>query len=175
MVLLAVGALASVGIGASFTSQTSNPANAWASGSVTLGDDDAGAVMFGATGISPGATGSRCLTVSYTGTLPTTVKLYVPSSSDPLSVAQYLDLTIQEGTGGGFGSCASFTPSSTLYSGTLATLATTHTDYTNGVGAWAPASPASRTFRITYTLNAATPANTQGATASATFQWESQA
>ncbi len=157
-----------------FTATTANPANSWQAGSVALADDDSGTAMFNASGLTPGATGSNCITVTYTGTLPTVVKVYASASADASSAAQYLDINIIEGTGGGFGSCGAFVAATTIYTGTLATFTTTKTGYSTGVGTWAPSSPASKIYKITYTLNAATPASKQSAVTSCTLQWEAQ-
>jgi hypothetical protein len=173
--LIGSGVIVWRGTEAAFTSQTSNAGNSWTAGSVVLADDDTGAALFNAGGLFPGAAGSRCITVTYTGSLATNVRLYVAASTDPSAVAQYLDLIIQEGTGGGFGSCAGFSASASIYTGTLAAFASAASGYSTGVGAWAPGSAGSRTFQIAYSLSAATPTSKQGAAATATFQWESQA
>jgi len=157
-----------------FSSKTNNPSNSWASGSVVISDDDTGSAMFSAAGLYPGATGTRCITVSYTGTLASSVKVYATAVTDPATVAQYLDLTITEGTGGGYGTCVGFAAASTIYTGTLATF-DLKTTFASGVGSWSPGSASTRTYRLAYTLNAATPANKQGTTTAVTFQWESQA
>ncbi len=173
--LLGSGAMVWKSTAAAFTSSTSTGSNSWATGSVTLTDDDTGAAMFSATGLVPGSTGSNCITVSYTGTVATTVKLYASAAVDASSVAQYLDLTIDIGTGGGFGSCGGFSAGSTIYSGSLDAFTSTHLAYGSGVGTWAPSGAAAQVYRITYTLNAGTPNAKQGATTTATFQWEAQA
>ena len=175
MGLLGSGMMVWHGSAAVFSSTTSNAANSWTLGSVTLADDDTGSAMFSATGLVPSSTGSNCIAVTYSGTVATTVKLYASASADASSVAQYLDLTIVEGTGGGFGSCGSFVAGSTIYSGTLATFTSTKTAYASGVGTWAPSSSATKVYKITYTLNASVPSAKQAAVTTATFQWEAQA
>jgi hypothetical protein len=160
---------------AAFSTATANPSNAWTAGTVTLSDDDTGAALFNATGLSPGGSGTNCLAVTYTGTLAAAVRLYSPAHSDPSSVAQYLDLTIQEGTGAGFGSCSGFNPTGTIYTGTLGAFIAASSAYPSGVGTWTPSGPGTLTYRISYSLNPATPAGKQGASTSATLQWESRA
>jgi len=173
--LLASGAMVWQGTSAMFTASTSNAANSWTLGTVTLADDDSAGALFSASGLLPGSTDSNCITVTYSGTVATAVKLYASAATDASSVAQYVDVTIEEGTGGGFGSCGAFVPSSTIYTGTLSNFTSTSTAYGNGVGTWAPSAPGSSVYRISYTLNAATPGNKQGAATTATFQWEAQA
>ena len=95
----------------------------------------------------------------------------------PLGTA--LTLTVEQGTGGGFGSCTGFTPlssGSSLYSGTLAAFGTSYTNYSNGVGTWAPTGTASetRTYQVTYTVSNTAPNTTQGGTASLGLTWEAQ-
>lgn len=163
------------GTSAIFTASTVNPTNAWNAASVSISDDDGGNAMFTASGLQPGTTGSRCITVTYAGTVAASVKLYVSASSGPLR--DYLNITVEEGNGGTFASCSGFSiVGSATYTGTLSNFATTSTAYASGVGTWAPSTNgATRTYRITYTLDAATPSTMQGAAAGATFTWEARA
>lgn len=172
--LVVNGLLVWSGTSAAFTSSTSNPTNNWNAGSVAVSDDDSNAAMFNATGLVPGSTGTRCITVTYGGDLASTgVKLYVSASSGTLGT--HLNVTVEEGSGGSFGSCTGFTSSSSIYTGTLANFASTSTAFASGVGSWAPSSSgATRTYRFTYTLDAATPSSMQSTTAGATFMWEAQ-
>ena len=175
--LLGSGVFVWQGTNAAFTSTTSNGANNWTAGAVTISDDDSNVAMFNATGLVPGSTGSKCIKVTYSGNVTAAVKLYVSASSGTLN--PYIDLVVEEGSGGGnvgdFSSCGSFS-GSTIYSGTLATMASTKTAFAGGVGTFAPtAATQFKVYKFTYTLNASTPNNMQSATGSATFQWESQA
>jgi hypothetical protein len=175
--LVGSGALVWQGTNAAFTSTTSNGANNWTAGSVTIGDDDSSQALFNASGLVPGSGGSKCIKVTYTGTVTSAVKLYVASSSG--SLASYLDVVVQEGSGAGdvgdFASCGAFS-GTTVYSGTLAAMASTTTAFGSGVGSFAPTgSGQSRVYKFTYTLSASTPDSQQSQGASATFQWESQA
>lgn len=153
-----------------FQATTTNGTNSWAAGTVAISDDDNGSAMFSATGLKPGDTGSKCILVTYGGTLASAVKLYGVASG---SLAQYLDLTVEQGNGGTSSGCGSFAPESTLYNGTLSGFPTAAGNYATGVGSWTPgAAGATKTYRFTYTLrndNAA-----QGQSASATFTWEAQ-
>lgn len=173
--LLGSGVMVWQGSAAVFSSTTANGSNSWTLGSVTLADDDTGSALFTATGLAPGATGSNCITVTYSGNVATAVKLYASASADASAAAQYLDLTIVEGTGGGFGSCGAFVAGTTIYTGTLATFTSTKLAYGSGVGTWAPSSAGSKVYKITYTLNAAVPSAKQSAVTTCTFQWKAQA
>jgi hypothetical protein len=175
MGLLGSGMMVWRGSSAVFSSTTANGSNSWTLGSVTLADDDAAAAMFSATGLVPGSTGSNCILVTYSGNVATAVKLYASASADASTVAQYLDMTIVEGTGGGYGSCGSFVAGTTIYTGTLANFTSTKTAYGASVGSWAPSSSATKVYKFTYTLNASVPSAKQAAVTTATFQWEAQA
>lgn len=159
---------------AAFTATTSNAANSWAAGTVSLTDDDSATAMFSATGLVPAATGSKCITVTYGGSAAAAVKFYVAANTGP-GLQPYLDLVIQEGSGGSFGSCTGFTPTSTLFTGTLSALVSANATYATGLSSWAPTGAAqSRTYKVSYTLNASTPDAQQGASSTATFQWEAR-
>jgi hypothetical protein len=99
------------------------------------------------------------------------VRLYANPTGD---LAPYLNLTIERGTGaaGGAGhSCAGFTSTSTVYTGTLAGMPTT---YATGLDDWHPAtSPETVSYRISAATN--NDQTQQGKTASATFTWQAQA
>jgi len=161
------------GTSAAFTGPTSNPTNNWTAASVAVSDDDGGSTaMFSATGLTPGSTGSHCITVTYEGDVAAAVELYASASSGTL--APYLDVVIEEGTGGSFASCTGFSGSS-IYTGTLSNFVSTATTFASGVGTWTPnTNGQTRTYKFTYTLSASTPSSMQGTTAGASFTWEAQ-
>ena len=91
---------------AAFTASTSNTGNGFTAGDLSLFDDDNGTAMFNATGMVPGATVTECITVTYDGDVtPAPVRLYGTGTG---ALAQYLDLTIEVGTGGSSASCSGF-------------------------------------------------------------------
>jgi hypothetical protein len=160
-----------------FSATTTNPTSNWAAGTVALSDDDSNTAMFNASNLKPGSTGSKCIAVTSTGSLPSAVKLYGTSYATTSALSTYLTVTVDEGTGGSFaGGCTGFTASSQIYNGTLAAFGTGKTNYSNGVGAWAPTGSASETkvYKITYTLSSTTPDSSQGGTAALGFTWETQ-
>lgn len=98
------------------------------------------------------------------------VRMYGTSTG---SLAPYIDLTIERGTGTTFPSCTGFTGGTTVYSGTLSAFTAAMTDYASGLGGWMPSSPPeTRSYRITTTVQ--NNASAAGLTASGTFTWESQ-
>jgi hypothetical protein len=160
---------------AAFSGQTINNGNSWATGTVVLSDDDSGTAMFNATNLKPGATGTKCIQVTSTGSLAAAVKLYGTGFTQQNSVGTHINLTVEEGTGATTSSCTGFTGSQ-IFSGTLAAFSTGHTNYSNGAGTWAPTGtpPETRSYRFVYTLSAGAPDTVQGSTAGIGFTWESQ-
>jgi hypothetical protein len=138
---------------AAFVAQNENTTNQVTSAAISLSDTDSGTAMFNVPTLMPGTTEERCIDVTYTGTVdPTAIKLY-RSGAPTGTLAPYLDLTIQVGADStpAFGNCTGFVSAGTLYTGTLANFASSHTGYVNGLTAWDPTgtpSPDTRTFRF---------------------------
>jgi hypothetical protein len=174
--VLASGALVWQSSYSAFSATASNPTNNWSAGTVTLTDDDSNVAMFNATNLKPGATGVKCIAVTSNGSLPATVKLYSTGYATTLSLANNINLKVEEGTGATTASCAGFVGGTTLYDAALSGFGTTKTTFATGVSSWAPTGGVSETkaYRITYTLSASTPDTSQGGTASLGFTWESQ-
>lgn len=161
---------------AAFTATTSNGPDTFGTGSVIIGSAP-GAALFTVTGMQPGATGSACLTVSYTGTLASAIKLYGASASATNSLDSYINIQIEQTTGAGTvsgPSCVGFGAATTLFNNTLSSFSSTHANFTNGLAAWSPSGSATRDYRFTYTLSASAPNTTMNSTASITFTWEAQ-
>jgi hypothetical protein len=174
--VLASGGMVWASSYSAFSATTVNPTNNWSSGTVALADDDSNTAMFTATNLKPGATGTKCIAVTSTGSLASTVKLYGTTYSTTNALATSLNLKVEEGTGATTASCTNFTGASTLYDGALSTFGTTKTGFASGVGSWAPTGTGSETksYRITYTLSSSTPDSAQGGTTALGFTWESQ-
>jgi len=177
--LVASGAIVSTASYSAFSATTQNPTSNWTAGSVALTDDDGGSALFSATNLKPGSTGEKCITVTSTGSLPSTVKLYGTSASSTNELAANLTLKVEQGAGGGFGSCTGFVPAATggqLYNAPLSGFASTYSNYATGAGAWVTTGAASeaRTFRVTYTLSPDAPNTVQKGTASLGLTWEAQ-
>lgn len=177
--LLGSGAMVWQGSQAAFTATTANAGNSWSSGQVVLGDDDSNAALFATlTGLKPGAgatgTGTKCIKVTYTGNLATTVKLYTTAASYAGTLGTYLDMVIDEGsTVGDFSTCTGFVVSNNIYTGTLANFASTKTSHANGVGTWGPSvNPTVMVYRFKWTLQDTDSA--QNKTAGIGFTFEAQ-
>jgi hypothetical protein len=174
--LLASGGMVWAASYSAFSATTVNPTSNWTSGTVALSDDDSNTALFTASNLKPGATASKCIAVTSTGSLASTVKLYGTAYATTNALADNIALKIETGTGATSASCTGFTGASTLFDSTLSSFGTTKTSFATGVGTWAPTGTASdvKSFKITYTLNAATPDSAQGGTAALGFTWESQ-
>lgn len=159
---------------AAFTSRTDNTGSTASAGTVRLTDDDAGSAMFTVTNMKPGDTVTRCINVTYSGSLTSDVKLYGAAAGTGL--ASYLNTKIEIGAGAAGGAamdCAGFTPTSTLNDSLLSAFAATRTDYVSGLAGFTSATAgATRSYRVTVTLLNDDAA--QGKNATASFTWEAQ-
>jgi hypothetical protein len=178
----ALGSLAAMGVFGAFSSTTTNAGNTITAGTVAIADNDAGAAMYSLTAAKPGESVSKCIKVTYTGSLDADVHIYTTSTIG--SLGQYVDLTITPGTQATstFPSCTGFTPDSggALYTGTLQSFGTTRNTYANGVVDY----PGSGTkwatneavvYQVTATLQSSAPDAAQGLTTGAhTFTWEAR-
>lgn len=170
----------------SFAQTTANPSNSFSAGTVAISDNDAGTTL-SIPALSPGASSSGCIKVTYTGSLASAVHMYAGTTG---SLAQYLNLTITRGTQTSptFPSCTGFSAdpanyigagAGVMYSGTLSNLASTYTDFANGL-VDAPGSPQSwsggsaHSYMLTVSLPAGAPSAAQGLSSTATFTWEAR-
>lgn len=177
VVIGVVSAVAGLGTFSAFSSTTSNGNNQFASGTVVLSDNDAGAAMYSVSNRKPGDSVQTCITLTYTGSLAADVKLYTTSAIGALG--QYLDMTVDKGSGNpAFPGCSGFTFQSNVWTGTLQAFAAAHSGWANGILAY----PGSQTqwnqndtlvYRFTLTLQ-----NNNGAQGLTTglhsFTWEAQ-
>lgn len=169
---------------AAFSPSTRNPSAAFASGTVEISDDDAGASLVTLSGVRPGDGASGCVKVTYTGSVPATVRLYNSSASGTLGSS--VGVIVTRGTmSNGFPSCSNFTPDSTvhvagqppglIWSGTLSSLPTT---YGTGVVDPNSSSPATwtatttRAYRFDFVINDGTTSNNKSV--ASTLTWEAR-
>ena len=181
--VIASGALVWQSTYAAFSDTTSNPTNNWSTGNVKLADNDNNTALFNATNLRPGATGTRCITVTSTGTVASNVKLYGTGYTSTKSLGDVINLQVVEGTGATDPACAGFVAdngaAATIFNGTLSSFASGKTDYASGVGTWSPAgvaSPAteSKSYKVTYTFVSSAGNAYQTATAAIGLTWETQ-
>ncbi len=154
---------------AAFSSATAHPANSWSAGTVALTDDSNTAALFNVTGVRPPTTGTKCITVTYNGTVAARVKVYASSTSGGL--LPYLNLTVDQGTGGSYASCTGF--SGTTLWGPNTADGLTATNWATGLGNWTPnGSGQTRTYRFRWSL--VDDEKAEATTANMTFTWEAQ-
>jgi hypothetical protein len=168
---------------AAFTALTASSGNAFGAGSVALSDNDGSGAMFSMPSVTPGATATSCIRVTYDGTLPADVRLYGTASG---ALAQYIDLTVTRGAdSAGFGDCSGFQADPTDYTGAGAgvvfdgTLADYPTSWAGGLvdpaavgGGETWTSSEAHDYRFRVTIRNAPGAWGQAATA--TFRWEAR-
>jgi hypothetical protein len=113
LVVGALGSVVSLGVFGLFSATTQNAGNEISTGTVALSDNDSGSALFNITNASPGDSWARCIKVTYNGSLPADVHLYLQGTTGTL--ANYLDLTMTQGTqtGATFPDCTGFTPDAT--------------------------------------------------------------
>jgi hypothetical protein len=185
--VLVVGVLAGAttfGVYGAFSATTQNAGNEISTGTVQFTDNDAGTALYNLTAAKPGSSVSRCIKTTYTGTLPSAVRLRTTTTA-PGALAQYIDVKITQGTSTSttFPDCSGFTPAATgsvLYTGTLATFEATRGSYEDGI-ATAPAGQttwstgASVVYKIDATLQTTTPESGQGSSSGVhDFVWEAR-
>jgi hypothetical protein len=179
----ALGSLAAMGVFGAFSATTTNAGNTITAGTVAIADNDAGAAMYSIANAKPGESVSKCIKVTYTGSIDADVHIYTTSTIG--SLGQYVDLTITPGTQATstFPSCTGFTPDSggALYTGTLQNFGTAKGSYATGV-VDNPGTSATKwvvndsvVYQITATLQSSAPDVAQGLTTGAhTFTWEAR-
>lgn len=177
-----LGSFIALGVYGFFTATTQNSGNEIVSGTVAFADNDSGSALYNVTGARPGDVTSKCIKTTYTGSLPSVVRVYAPSSPGPL--AQYIDLTITQGTQASstFPDCTGFLPDAAgvIYSGSLQSFEQTRNSYTVGITT-APGGQAgwstnnSVIYRFQTALQAGTPDTSQGWTSGVhSFVWEAR-
>ncbi len=167
---------------AAFTARTQNVGNNWATGSVSLTDDDLGAALFSVHDVVPGQTGTKCITVTSTSSVPGVVKLYA-ARTGLNGLENYIFGSLQIGTGGSFGSCTGFVgdePALPLVS--FADIALATYDYSTGALPWTTTGNAageSKTYKFTWIFDTTGLTQTQvdalqGKSISTDLVWELQ-
>src|SRR3954452_19874164 len=133
LVLVGVlGSLAAFGTYSAFTATTTNSGNSFAAGTVAIQDDSGLATaLFSVTNQAPGQTTQKCIRIKYTGTLASTVHMYIPSTSNGNS----FQVQVERGSGlsnlATRGDCTGFAASSTAF--TTADLSSFPSAYAGGV------------------------------------------
>jgi hypothetical protein len=177
LVLGGLGAIAGLGAFSAFTATTENSGNQISSGTVAISQHSGATTLYNVSNQKPGDSTARCVRVSYTGSLASSVKLYVSSG---ITNGTIFNLKVERGSGmttlDGTMSCAGFTASSTAYDAALGSFPTTYGTGVDGkaaAAAWAQND--SVDYRFTITQNDDTTANAHTSVTSSgahTFTWE---
>jgi hypothetical protein len=171
---------------AAYRATSANNGNRLEAGSVKLADNGDGSSLLSLSGTVPGDTATACIKVSYSGSLPATVRLHGTTTGSGLD--QYLDLKVTRGayspSDPAFKSCTNFQADGTnyigagngvIYNGTLQGLPD---DYASGLVDPLSGSPESWTtgeshvYRIQVTLQSNFAAQNKDAVQ--TFRWEAR-
>jgi hypothetical protein len=181
--VLVAGALCGAttfGVFGAFSATTQNAGNEINTGTVVIGDNDAGQSMFNITDATPSESWSRCIKVTYTGSLDSDVRQYLTGTGGVLT--PYLRIKVEQGTSTAttFPSCAGFVPDpvSGQVADNAAPGAVPTLDWSSGVAlspdGVAPNGPVpfargdSVAVRITASLDPAMPDSFQGASTGST-------
>jgi predicted ribosomally synthesized peptide with SipW-like signal peptide len=184
VVLGLVGVVGGLGTWSAFSDTTTNPGNSFESGSVTIEDDDSGSAMFSLTGMKPGdAAVSRCIDVTYTGSLDAQVRMY--GTTGGTGLAQYLDVTVTRGEkAAAFSGCGDFVADTTdyigqgagvVYSGTLDGFADSYAGANDDPTSASPETwSQSEDHAYRFVVSLVDDNNAQAKTATQTFTWEAR-
>ena len=174
-----IGAVAGIGTFSAFSATTVNPGNTFDAGTVVISDNDAGTAMYNVVGAKPLDVVVRCIRVSYTGTLPSLVRLYTTTPVN--AFGQYVTLSVDKGNmpaATTFPNCTGFTSEANIFSGTLSSFAAGNTTFATGAGA----NPGAQTqwnlndtlvYRFTLTMQD-NPLAVGGTSGVHSFTWEAQ-
>jgi hypothetical protein len=118
---------------------TSSPDNSFEAGTVQIGDNGGGSAMFQLSALRPGRTEERCITVTYTGSLTSDVRLY-GAIAGVTGLDEFLDLEVERGfipePAPPFADCTGFTAVERSFSGTLRAFVAGHGDFGTGIPGW---------------------------------------
>ena len=169
------GTSVSFGVFSAFSSTTTNPGNNFSAGTVTISDNDGGTSVYNASGQKPGEFAEKCVKVTYSGSLPSTVKLYRSAFAGGSGLDAFIDLSITKGTGNSF-DCSDFSGSTAVPTTTLSAFPSSHGTgiaLTNAGGSANWAQNDSVTYKVRATLQDDDAA--QGLVAgSHSFTWEAR-
>ena len=178
--IIAAGLLVWRGSVEAFSAQTGNVGNNWSTGSVTLVDDDAGAAAFTLLNVTPGQTGTHCILVTSTSTVPGVVKFYI-ARLGAQGLEKNITLTGAMGHGGSFASCSGFTATTTGPTLSIADAAATISNYATGALPWTTTGVTGETmtYQITWKFDTTGLSQTdidalQGKSVSVDAVWELQ-
>ena len=183
-VVALVGALSGFGTYSAFSSTTTSGGNSMQAGTVTIADDHTASAMLNLANAKPGDRTTGCVKVTYTGSLPASVRMYANPTG---GLAPYLKVTVTRGSGGSYPSCTGFTTSGegtyvnstpgVTFSGTLSGLPASWSasaDDPAGGTADQWTQNESHSYQVDVQLDPSAPAAAQGLSAGVSFTWEAR-
>lgn len=174
-----VGVIAGWGAYSAFTATTANTGNAITAGTVAIGQHAGSTTLYNSAAQGPGSSIVKCLRVSYTGSLASTVKLYASSG---IANGSAFNLKVERGAGlsspDATMNCTGFSSSSTAYDGDLGSFATNYAggfDGKAGGTAWNQNDSVDYRFTITVNDDSTPNAHTSAVSSGAhSFTWEAR-
>jgi hypothetical protein len=133
---------------------------------VSLVDDDGGAALFSASGLSPGQVQAACVGLTASGSLDPATEVALTADVAPGGLAPYLQVWVEEGSVPAGGSCGAFS-GALVWTGSLAGFPATGT--TGIATGWRPALTAHTVYR--FTVSVLDDPRAQDLRTSATFRW----
>jgi hypothetical protein len=131
LLVAVIGGLAAFGAYSAFSDTTSNANNQFATGTLAIGNN-ATSPLYNVTNGKPGTpSADHCIRITYSGSLPASVKLYRSafSGGSTPNLSDYVTLTVTKGTGAQE-NCSDFSGSTTVYNSTLTAFGT---DWSSGL------------------------------------------
>jgi len=168
--------VAGLAVFSAFSSTATSGTNTFASGSVQLSTNGTGLALFAMPTMSPGDSASRCVEITYTGSLPADVQFYGTFTG---AFAPYLASVVTRGKFPGAApagnACTGFTPDasgSQLVNGTLDQLPTSLLPLTDPATQWGTND--AHVYMITVSLPANAVSASQGLSTSGSLTWQAQ-
>ena len=180
LTLLAVGGMGAVAGLGTFSATTTNSGNNISSGTVKIDQHTGATTLYNVTNQKPGDATTKCLRVTYSGSLTASeVKLYVSSG---ITNGTNYNLEIDRGSGlstlDSTMSCAGFNQTSVAYNGQLGSLGSSYGTGVDGkasAATWATSDTVDYRFIITQNDDTTANAHTSTVTSGAhTFTWEAR-
>jgi hypothetical protein len=174
-----VGTVAGWGAYSAFTATTTNSGNTITAGTVAISQHAGAATLYSGSDQGPGSSVVKCVRVYYTGSLASSVKLYVSSG---ITNGSAFNLKVERGSGlsshDASMNCTNFSASSTPYDGNLGGFATSYgsgVDGKAGGAAWNQNDTVDYRFTISVNDDATPNAHTSAlSSGSHTFTWEAR-
>jgi hypothetical protein len=141
---------------------------AWAADQLVITSDNSGGPLVSGFNLAPGGMPPNCLAISHTGAVAGD-ELRFFLTADRSSLANYIDVTIEQGHGGRYGNCSGFS-GAVVYQGTLAALGLSHGTQLTAL-LIAPLAPGAGTSSVRLTFAVHDDNRAQGGSTTSDFTW----